>query len=242
MAVRFLPTLEYRDIRFFGRKTSISLATLMLAGVSVNVIATPATTQPPTQLAQATAKKRLVVMDFDYGTTNTYYTSYRGVGAAKGISELLINELVNNGTYTVVDRSKLEQVLKHQNRSGAMDAGTAAEIGKELGVDAVLIGTITKFNIDKQSGGGSFRGIGAGSQKTKATVPIDVRLIRTDSGDILATAKAVGEADQSASNVSVRGMGGNSSNSNEDSLLSEAVDKAVSQMVTKLAEVSKKLG
>lgn len=225
-----------------SRLTSISLATLMLAGVSVNATATPATTQPATQLAQATAKKRLVVMDFDYGTTNSYYTSYRGVGAAKGISELLINELVNNGTYTVVDRSKLEQLLKQQNRSGTMDAGTVAEIGKELGVDAVLIGTITKFNIDKQSGGGSFMGIGTGSQKTKATVQIDVRLIGTASGDILATAKAVGEADKSDSNISVRGISGNSGSSNEDTLLSAAVDKAVSQMVTKLAEISKKLG
>jgi curli biogenesis system outer membrane secretion channel CsgG len=214
----------------------------MLAGVSVNATATPATTQPAAQLAQATAKKRLMVMDFDYGTTNSYYTSYRGVGAAKGISELLINELVNNGIYTVVDRSKLEQVLKQQNRSGAMDAGTAAEIGKELGVDAVLIGTITKFNIDKQSGGSSFMGIGAGSEKTKATVQIDVRLIGTASGDILATAKAVGEADQSDSNISVRGISSNSGSSNEDTLLSAAVDKAVSQMVTKLAEISKKLG
>ncbi|MCC3405001.1 MAG: penicillin-binding protein activator LpoB [Microcoleus sp. PH2017_10_PVI_O_A] len=225
-----------------SRLTSISLATLMLVGVSVNAIATPATTQPATQLAQATAKKRLVVMDFDYGTTNSYYSSYRGVGAAKGISEMLINELVNNGTYTVVDRSKLEQVLKQENRSGSMDAGTAAEIGKKLGVDAVLIGTITKFNIDKQSGGGSFMGIGGGSQKTKATVQIDVRLIGTASGDILATAKAVGEADQSDSSFSVRGIGGNSGSSNEDGLLSAAVDKAVAQMVTKLAEVSKKLG
>lgn len=224
-----------------SRLTSISLAALMLAGVCVSAIATPATTQPATQLAQAT-KKRLVVMDFDYGTTNSYYSSYRGVGAAKGISELLINELVNNGTYTVVDRSKLEQVLKQQNRSGSMDAGTAAEIGKKLGVDAVLIGTITKFNIDKQSGGGSFMGIGGGSQKTKATVQIDVRLIGTASGDILATAKAVGEADQSDSNISVRGISGNSGSNNEDTLLSAAVDKAVSQMVTKLAEVSKKLG
>jgi curli biogenesis system outer membrane secretion channel CsgG len=214
----------------------------MLAGVSVNATATPATTQPAAQLAQATAKKRLMVMDFDYGTTNSYYTSYRGVGAAKGISELLINELVNNGIYTVVDRSKLEQVLKQQNRSGAMDAGTAAEIGKELGVDAVLIGTITKFNIDKQSGGSSFMGIGAGSEKTKATVQIDVRLIGTASGDILATAKAVGEADQSDSNISVRGISSNSGSTNKDTLLSAAVDKAVSQMVTKLAEISKKLG
>jgi hypothetical protein len=55
--------------------TSISLAILMLAGVSVSAIATPAATQPATQLAQATGKKRLVVMDFDYSTTNSYYTS-----------------------------------------------------------------------------------------------------------------------------------------------------------------------
>ena len=143
-----------------SRLTSISLAALILTGVCVSAIATPATTQSATQLAQATAKKRLVVMDFDYGTTNSYYSSYRGVGAAKGISELLINELVNNGTYTVVDRSKIEQALKQQNHTGAIDAGTAAEIGKQLGVDAVLIGTITKFNIEKQSGGGSFLGIG----------------------------------------------------------------------------------
>ena len=52
-------------------------------------------------------------------------------------------------------------------------------------------------------------GIGAGSQKTKATVQIDVRLIGTASGDILATAKAVGEADQSDSNISVRGISSN---------------------------------
>ena len=227
-----------------SRLTSISLAALMLTGVCASAIATPATTQSAAfQTAQATAKKRLVVMDFDYGTTNSYYSSYRGVGAAKGISELLINELVNNGTYTVVDRSKLEQVLKQQNRSGSMDAGTAAEIGKQLGVDAVLIGTITKFNIERQSGGGSFLGIGGGSQKTKATVQIDVRLIGTASGDILATAKAVGEADQSDSNISVRGISSSSgSSNNEDTLLSAAVDKAVAQMVTKLAEVSKKLG
>ena len=70
---------------------------------------------------------------------------------------------------------------------------------------------------------------------------IDVRLIGTASGDILATAKLVGEADQSDSNFSVRGIGGNSGSSNEDGLLSAAVDKAVSQMVTKLAEVFKKL-
>jgi hypothetical protein len=69
-----------------------------------------------------------------------------------------------------------------------------------------------------------------------------VRLIGTASGDILATAKAVGEADQRDSNISVSGISGNSGSNNEHTLLMAAVDKAVSQMVTKLAEISKKLG
>lgn len=228
-------------VTWMSRLMRISLVALMLTVASLPATLAPAASEPAVRQAQAAQKKRIVVMDFDYGTTNSYYSSYRGVGAAKGISELLVNELVNNGTYTVVDRSKLEQVLRQQNRSGAVDAATAAEIGKQLGVDAVLIGTITRFNIDKQSGGGGFMGVGGSSSKTKATVQIDVRLISTTSGDILATARAVGEADQSDSSISIRGMGGSSSSSNEDALLSAAVDKAVSQMVTKLAEASGKI-
>ena len=228
-------------ITWMSRLTRISIAALLLAGTSLPATLTPAASEPAMRQAQAGQKKRIVVMDFDYGTTNSYYSSYRGVGAARGISELLINELVNNGTYTVVDRSKLEQALRQQNRSGAVDASTAAEIGKQLGVDAVLIGTITRFNIDKQSGGGGFMGVGGSSSKTKASVQIDVRLISTASGDILATARATGEADQSENSISVRGVSGSSNSSNEDALLSAAVDKAVSQMVTKLAEVSEKI-
>jgi Curli production assembly/transport component CsgG. len=68
-----------------------------------------------------------------------------------------------------------------------------------------------------------------------------VRLIGTASGEILATAKAVGEADKSDYNISIRGISGNSGSNNEDTLLSAAVDKAVGQMVTKLAEVANKL-
>lgn len=220
-------------------RVSLSLLVLLSTGLAIPV--TAATSSEVHLQAQATQKKRIVVMDFDYGSTNSYYNSYRGVGAAKGISELLINELVNNGTYTVVDRSKLEQVLKQQNRSGSVDAATAAEIGKQLGVDAVLIGTITRFNIDKQSGGGGIMGIGGSSSKTKATVQIDVRLISTSTGDILATARATGEAEQGDGSISVMGIGGSSNSSNEDALLSEAVDKAVEQTVKKLAEVASKI-
>lgn len=230
-------------VTWMTRLMRISLAALLFTAASLPATLAPAASEPAQRQAQAGQKKRLVVMDFEYGTSNSYYSSYRGVGAAKGISEMLINELVNNGTYTVVDRSKLEQVLRQKNRVASVDAATAAEIGKELGVDAVLIGTITRFNVDKQSGGGGgFMGIGGSSSKTKANVQIDARLISTTTGDILATAKGIGEADQSESSVSVRGISGSSSSgSNEDDLLSTAVQKAVAQMVIKLSEVSTKI-
>jgi curli biogenesis system outer membrane secretion channel CsgG len=226
-----------------ARLMRISVAALLLTVASLPATLASANRETPIKVAQAGQKKRLVIMDFDYGTTNNYYNSYRGVGAAKGISEMLINELVNNGTYTIVDRSRLEQALREKNRSGSIDAATAAEIGKELKVDAVLIGTITRFDINQKSGGGgSFMGIGGSSSKTKATVQIDVRLISTSTGDILAAAKAVGEADQGSSNLSIRGVSGSSSEGNNDEgLLSAAIEKAVNQMVTKLAEISSKI-
>lgn len=59
-------------------------------------------------------------------------------------TEKLNHELVSNGTLLVIERSKIDQVLKEQSLSmtGAIDAGTAAKIGQILSVDAVIIGTI----------------------------------------------------------------------------------------------------
>lgn len=228
-----------------SRWLRVSLGVLFLSSVASVSVIVPAIANPPT-LAQtpASAKKRLVIMDFDYGSTGVnsgYWSTYGGVGAAKGISELLINELVNNGTYTVVDRSRLEQLLKKRNITGPIDTATAVEVGKELGVDAVVIGTVTRFNIEKKSGGGGLFGVGGSSEQTKAYVQIDSRLISTKTGDILGTARGVGESSQGGGSVSIRGVSGSSSGSNEDNLMSQAVDKAVAQLVTKMAEISKQI-
>jgi hypothetical protein len=67
-------------------------------------------------------------------------------------TEKLTHLLVSNGTLTVIERSRIDQVLKEQSLSmtGIMDSGTAAKIGQILSVDAVIIGTIhvTEKNIE----------------------------------------------------------------------------------------------
>jgi len=68
----------------------------------------------------------------------------QGDAYAKYATEKLTHEIVSGGELTVIERSRIDQVLKEQSLSltGAVDSGTAAKIGKILSVDAVVIGTI----------------------------------------------------------------------------------------------------
>lgn len=71
-----------------------------------------------------------------------------GASYAKYATEKLTHEIVQIGDLTVIERSRIDQILKEQSFSltGAVDAGTAAKIGKILSVDAVIIGTIRVGN------------------------------------------------------------------------------------------------
>ncbi len=62
----------------------------------------------------------------------------------KFATEKLTHYIVKKGDLTVIERSRIDQILKEQSLSmtGTIDAGTAAKIGRILAVDAVVIGTI----------------------------------------------------------------------------------------------------
>jgi curli biogenesis system outer membrane secretion channel CsgG len=202
-----------------------------------------------TQQAPApTGKKRVAVMNFDYGTVRTYVNSIFGSDQdiGKGISDLLVTKLVQDGKYSVIERNALDKILAEQNfaNSDRADANTAAKIGKVLGVDAIIIGSITQFGRDDQHtniGGGGYGlgrfGVGGvGTSKAKAVVGISTRLINTTTGEILVAVNGTGES--SRSSTSLLGAGGGWSGGGGGSLdmgssnfantiLGEAVRKAV---------------
>jgi len=68
-------------------------------------------------LAQAPARKRVAVIDFDYGTVRTYVNDIWGSDQdiGKGIADMLVGQLVRNGNYSVVERKQLDRVLQEQN-------------------------------------------------------------------------------------------------------------------------------
>ena len=114
--------------------------------------------------AQTAAKRRprIAVMDFDYATVQTVSAAVFGtnVDIGKGIVDLLVTDLVKDGTYSVIERKALDKILAEQNfsNSNRADPTSAARIGKILGVDAIIVGSITEFgNETKKTGLGGVR-------------------------------------------------------------------------------------
>jgi curli biogenesis system outer membrane secretion channel CsgG len=169
--------------------------------------------------AAAQQKKRVAVLNFDYATVNTTVSAVFGTNTdvGKGISDLLVDRLVQSGKYSVIERKALDKVLAEQNFSNSdrADPASAAKIGRLLGVDAIIIGSITQFgNDDKKTdlGGGALGGItgrfgvsGIKRSKASAVVGLSARMINTDTGEILTTASAKGEASRSGTGVNAAG-------------------------------------
>jgi curli biogenesis system outer membrane secretion channel CsgG len=136
-------------------------------------------------LAPAQQKKRVAIMNFDYATVSSYVAQIFGSNQdiGKGIADMLVDKLVNDGTYSVIERKALDKILAEQNFSNSdrADPTSAAKIGKVLGVDAIVIGSVTQFGRDDKKtgvgGGGLGRltggfGIGGVSRsESKAVVP-----------------------------------------------------------------------
>src|SRR6185295_15375682 len=118
-------------------------------------------------IAPAQQKKRVAVFDFEYGTVQSSSAAIFGtnVDVGKGIADLMVNNLVSSGVYSVVERKALDKVMTEQNfsNSNRADPTSAAKLGKLLGVDAIIIGSVTEFGRDDKAtsvGGGGFGGIG----------------------------------------------------------------------------------
>ena len=82
----------------------------------------------------ATRKPRVAVMDFDYATVQTASAAMFGtnVDVGKGITDLLITDLVKDGTYSVIERQALDKLMAEQNfsNSNRADPTTAAQPGQ----------------------------------------------------------------------------------------------------------------
>ncbi|MBD3226405.1 MAG: hypothetical protein GF313_16875 [Caldithrix sp.] len=83
------------------------------------------------------------------------------------ILDKLITALLNIERFRVIERSQLERILEEQklSMSGIIDASTAVELGKGIGVDVILLGSV--------------------SPGTRGSVSLDARAIDTETATII---------------------------------------------------------
>ncbi len=239
-----------------AKKLSI-LAAVLLGLLAVGVAA------PSSSPQQAPARrKRVAVFDFDYATVQSGTAALFGtnVDVGKGICDLLVTYLVKDGTYSVIERKALDKILAEQNfsNSNRADPASAAKIGKLLGVDAIIVGSVTQFGNDTKStnvggGGGGFGGFGIGGvghKETKAIVGITARIVDIDTAEILVVAEGKGQSSRSSTSLlggggSWHGFGGGAVNFGsadfQNTILGEAVKASVEQTSTELIAGNGKL-
>ena len=95
-------------------------------------------------------KRRIAVIDF---------SDINGqiLPAGSVIAELLIGELFKTGRYNIVERKLLSSVLEQHrlNMTGLVDESTARKVGKLLGVDYIVTGTVidlgTSLNVNART-------------------------------------------------------------------------------------------
>jgi curli biogenesis system outer membrane secretion channel CsgG len=140
-----------------------------------------------TPAAHAQSKPRIAVFGFENNTTSRIWGDRLGEAAA----DELITQLVKTGEFTVLERAQIEKILAeaHAGQSGAIDPATAASIGKILGAQLAVLGSITQFSVDQRSGG-----IGRLSASyAEAESMLDVRVVNVNTGEILAVSEGQGK-------------------------------------------------
>ncbi len=197
-------------------------------------------------VAEAQAKRRpmVAVMDFDYGTIDNWWGQY---DIGKGMSDQVVDALVNDGTFRVIERKKLDTVLAEQDfaRSDRADPSAAklARIGKVLGVKYIIAGSITKFSTEKRGGGLRVKGIGLGGSRAKSEVALTARVIDATTGEIMLSAKGLGESSKGGGFDFSKGGFGVGTHSEEwrNSALGEAQEKACNEFVKALVAKADRL-
>ena len=221
---------------------SLALASALLA-----VTAGPAAAQ--------STRPTIAVLNFEYGTIQRWWSGNQDIG--EGISDMIVDELVNDGSFRVIERKRLDAVLAEQSFSNSEradpSAKTVAQLGKALGVKYLVVGSVTKFGTEQSnksfSGGGYGGAFGLGSvgtAKGKANVAITARIIDTTTGEIMASAKGDGTSKRSGLLLGGAGGGGGGaiefgSSNFHDTILGEATDVAVKQTAAKLIAAKNRL-
>jgi curli biogenesis system outer membrane secretion channel CsgG len=200
----------------------------------------------PAHAQDKSKRPTVAIMDFDYGTVGYHWWGQYDIG--KGMADQVVDALLEDGSFRVIERKKLDTVLAEQDFSNSdradPSAGKLAKLGKVLGVRYIIAGSITKFGGEEKNygGGGLVKGKlgGLGLKKAKTEVNLTARMIDATTGEVLVSAKGEGLSTKGGGlKVGALGGGGGagfsmSSSDYKASAIGEAQEAATKDLVAKI--------
>ena len=203
--------------------------------VSLLVLQAPAPLtflQVPAVAAQEAGRSKPRIAVLEFGNKSGARLSRGGAQAMQDVfvtevQDVFVTELVKTGKFSVVEREQLDALMRSNNLSlsGDVDRATAVRVGKLLGVNYVLTGSVNEYGMTGRQARGSGRRFNAA---------LSAHLIDTSTGEIA-------WADEARSNVSVGGFGGGV---DDDRIFDKAMKPCIRQLANSLkgARLSGKAG
>ncbi len=153
-------------------------------------------------LAGAADKPRIAVLEFGHKALHASWTH-----AGQAAQDMFITDLVKSGRYSVIDRERLDALMREKNLSlsGDIDPSSAVQAGKLLGVEYLLFGNVTEFGTTEKKARGGW-GVAFNVKKREFVAALDARLVSTTTGEIVWADTA--KKEESNVNVNVMGFGG----------------------------------
>lgn len=162
----------------------------------------------------------------------------------QGLAQMVSDRLANDPALTVVERARLEEVLEEQDlqSSGYVDPSTAVELGRLIGADILVMGSLNEFGW-KNTG---YIGVWPFHvQGATAKVVLSGRLVAVQTGQILSSLQGAGEKTGVSFSMSwflgVSFGSSDFSNSIIGQALSAATDDFVGQLKPALANAQSRL-
>jgi curli biogenesis system outer membrane secretion channel CsgG len=139
-----------------------------------------------TASAAADQRVRIGILPFD--------SKARGISKeqANTITDLFTYLLSQSKTLAVFERDQLAAIGREQKlgASGLIDPSTAVKIGKLIGLQYILLGSVTQ--LDKRGSLSDIYGVVVGSEQTTAT--IDLRILDVETAEVVTALRANGSS------------------------------------------------
>lgn len=143
---------------------------------------------------QAAEKPRIGVLRFTNHTSAGWWSA--SVGSE--LSDMLASELVATRSFQVLDRKDIDAVLGEQDLSDTnrVDQATKVKMGKLKGAKYLVAATVSAFEegVKGTGGGVSFKGLSVGGKKEKAYIAVDLKVVDSETGEIVDTRTIEAEA------------------------------------------------